>query len=181
MRLIGTLVVFVIGSHAPSAGLVVHLGTTDGQLEIALAKSGDTLVHGLTLSDASLQKTRQAITQANLYGLASVEKVSSFARLPSVSNLVNVLIVDLDQLGKWAADQKELLRPLIPGGELRFKKNGTWQKKIKPTPGGMDEWTHWDHDASGNPASTDIYVRPPTSLQWYAGPSTTDNGADKVG
>jgi outer membrane protein assembly factor BamB len=43
-------------------------------------------------------------------------------------------------------------------------------KGVKPRPREMDEWTHVEYDASGNPVSGDMLVEPPTGVRWIAGP-----------
>jgi hypothetical protein len=43
---------------------VVHVGTTDGAAEIALAKSGATLVQGLAMNGRAVAAARQAIAGA---------------------------------------------------------------------------------------------------------------------
>ena len=63
-------------------GLGVHLGTTDGALEIGLANTKKLLVHGLTLDDKSTERARRTIQSMGLYGSASVEKVPSLETLP---------------------------------------------------------------------------------------------------
>jgi len=48
-----------------TAGLVVHLGVSDGQLELDLVKGGRLLVHGLAEDTASLNQARRRLTAAD--------------------------------------------------------------------------------------------------------------------
>ena len=59
---------------------------------------------------------------------------------------------------------------LRPGGAALLQRNGGWAKVIKPHPDGLDDWTHYLHDASNNAVSHDTVVAPPRRLQWLGGP-----------
>ena len=148
------------------AGVVVHLGTTDGALEVDLAKDGKTLVHGLSLSEPALQKAREALRAKGLYGLATVEMKTSFGTLPYADNLVNLLVAE-PNLPDFSV--KEALRVLAPSGVLLEKKGASWTKTVKPRPKEMDDWTHFDYGPEGNGVSRDALVRPCTQVQWASG------------
>ena len=60
-----------------------------------------------------------------------------------------------------------MLRPL---GIAWLRDGGKWRSAVKPWPEELDEWTHFLHDASGNPVSRDAEVGPPGGLRWTAGP-----------
>ncbi len=164
-----------------TAGLAVHIGSTDGQSERALAKPGTMLVHGLALDDVSRDKARRAIASEKLYGLASIQTWRNRTRLPYASNLVNLVVADLDALKDHAPPREEIMRVLAPRGVAYLRQNNQWTKTVKPLPDKMDEWSHWDYDATGNPYSRDELVKPTTSLRWYSGPTTRDGGGTKVG
>jgi outer membrane protein assembly factor BamB len=151
-------------------GLFVCLGTTDGTIEATLAENGRRLVHGLTLDTNSRDTARRLLATKRLSGLASVEAVSDLIRLPYADRIVNVLIADLDGLGRQAPSDAEMKRVLAPTGRLVVRRGGKWTEFVQPMPPEMDSWTHWDHDPGGNPVSTDRLVGPTTSLRWQAGP-----------
>jgi hypothetical protein len=65
------------------------------------------------------------------------------------------------------------MRVLAPGGVLLTRQDGRWTKAVKPRPQGIDEWTHFLHDASGNAVAHDEVVGPPRRLQWVADPRHT--------
>ena len=161
------------------AGLAVHLGSTDGAVEVALTNGGRMLVHGLAVDADSVGRARRTIQAAGLYGLASIHQAASFKRLPHADNLVNLLVADLDALGGAGPDQKEILRVLAPGGAGWLKQQGKWRKTAKPRPAAMDDWTHYDHGADGNPVSNDTLVRPVTALRWYAAPTISRAGSEQ--
>ncbi|MFC1718606.1 PQQ-binding-like beta-propeller repeat protein [Candidatus Poribacteria bacterium] len=64
----------------------------------------------------------------------------------------------------------EVMRVLCPEGVAYIKNGDGWTKKVKPRPEGTDEWTHYLHDASGNPVASDQVVAPPRHAQWIEGP-----------
>jgi len=161
------------------AGLAVHVGTTDGKLELALARSGRMLVQGVALSDTYCTAARRTITAGGLYGLASVLQSDSATTLPYAPNLVNLLIADLDALAGKAPGRDEILRVLAPNGSAYLKSGGWWTVTRKARPPGMDDWTHYDHGAGGNPVSADTLVAPVTALRWYAGPTVSRAGSEK--
>jgi len=150
------------------AGLVVHVGSTDGRLEAELAKGGRRLVHGLALDDRARDAARTAIADAGLYGLAWVETAATLPRLPYADNLVNLLVADADALGRNAPGSEEMARVVAPRGAMYLKQGGKWTKSVKPMPAEMDEWTHWDHGPDGNPVSRDSLVKPTNSLRWQS-------------
>jgi len=114
----------VISQTGIDRGLFVTLGVSDGQLERDLALKGTILAHGLALEESACKSARETILAANLYGLASVEQLSRLTSLPYASNLVDVLIADLDGLGDHAPSIDEMRRVLVPNGVTYLKKNG---------------------------------------------------------
>ncbi|MCY3019506.1 MAG: hypothetical protein NTW87_10830 [Planctomycetota bacterium] len=118
-----------------TAGLVVHLGVSDGQLELDLAKGGRLLVHGLSEDEASQNKVRRKLTEAGVYGVASVELWSPQPKLPYAADLVNVLIADKALLARRGIEPAEVLRVLVPGGMAYLKDGDAWKATTKPWPG----------------------------------------------
>ncbi|HUT36112.1 MAG TPA: PQQ-binding-like beta-propeller repeat protein [Planctomycetota bacterium] len=158
------------------AGLAVHVGATDGQLEIALARGGRRLVHGLARSDAARDAARAALQAKGLYGLATVETWHDTERLPFGDNAVNLLIAEVP-----SPDDKELLRVLAPKGVLLVRRDGAWTRTVKPRPAEMDDWGHFDHGADGNGVSHDHLVRQPHHMQWISGVKPIELGGNPAG
>ncbi len=150
-------------------GLVACIGVKDGRLEADLTQKGTYLVHGLALDDAIRDAARATIISKGVYGLASVATWHDRSRLPYASNLATVVIADLDAIGDAAPDGQELTRIAAPDGVMIIKKNGRWQVSNKPRPSEMDNWTHFDHGADGNPVSQDMLVTPVRQQQWITG------------
>jgi outer membrane protein assembly factor BamB len=143
------------------AGLVVHVGVTDGALTAELSQGGKFLVHGLSADAASVMKARKHIHSLGLYGQVSVE-AATLKALPYADNLVNLIVAESD------VPSAEAMRVLCPGGALLVKKGGKWTATVKPRPKAMDDWPMFDHGPDGNPVSQDQLVGPAASLRWRA-------------
>ncbi len=142
-------------------GLVVHLGCGEGRLTAALHAGDAYLVHGLD-ADASAVKTARAhIREQGAYGPVSVDTFDG-RHLPYADNLVTLLVAD----DPGAVPMDEVMRVLAPGGVAMV----AGKKAVKPWPEAIDEWTHYLHDATGNPVAHDTVVGPPRRLQWVGGP-----------
>ncbi|MDT8303655.1 MAG: PQQ-binding-like beta-propeller repeat protein [Sedimentisphaerales bacterium] len=149
-------------------GLIVHIGCGDGKLTAALHAGDSYLVHGLDTDAQAVRTAREHISKLGIYGPVSVD-IFDGKRLPYADNLVNLVVAeDIDDVSKT-----ELLRVLAPGGTLYTKKDGRWSGIVKPRPKNIDEWTHYLHDASGNPVAHDEVVGPPRHVQWVAEPRHT--------
>ena len=146
-------------------GLVVHLGCGDGRLTAALRAGENLVVHGLDADPARVASARQYLRSLGLYGPVSVQRWEG-PRLPYVDNTVNLLVADVP----GAVSSDEMMRVLVPGGVAYAKQGNRWTTQVKPPREGVDEWTHFLHDASGNPVAGDTVVGPPRHLQWTAGP-----------
>jgi outer membrane protein assembly factor BamB len=149
-------------------GLIVHVGCGDGKLTAALRLRDNDLVHGLDTNAETVETAQDYIRSCGLYGPVSVD-VFAGTELPYVDSLVNLVIAE--DLGDIPI--AEALRVLAPGGVLYARQDGQWQKTFKPWPEGVDEWTHYLHDASGNPVGHDNLVGPPRHIQWSAAPPHT--------
>ena len=144
-------------------GLCVFLGAGDRALASNLVTRGPFVVQWLVPASPGTASLRDSLRAVNLYGAVSVEEWSD-RTLPYADNLVSALLA-------WSPDAvpaDELLRVLRPGGALLILQNGTWQRRIKPRPEGMDEWTHWRHGPDRNPVSEDRLVEVPGRIQWLS-------------
>ncbi len=147
-------------------GLVVHIGCGEGELTASLRVSDRFLVHGLDADPVNVNKARNHISSLDLYGPVSVD-VFDGTHLPYTDDLVNLVIAD--EIGDVSTD--EIMRVLCPNGVLLTKKDGEWNKTVKPWPKDIDEWTHNMHGADNNGVATDTRVGPPRHLRWLGGPA----------
>ena len=151
-----------------SGGLVVHLGCGNGRLTAALGRGGRDVVQGLDSDAARIAEARDTIRSWGEYGpVSAVCWDKPF--LPYADNLVNLLVAQTPD----RVPATELRRVLAPRGVAYVRRGETWTKIVGSPREGVDEWTHYLHDASGNAVAHDTLVGPPRHLQWTAGPRHT--------
>jgi len=156
----------ILGATGVKGGLVVHLGCGGGALTAALRANDRYLVHGLDAEAENVGKARELIHAKGLYGPVSVDRLAG-ASLPYSDGLVNLVVCE--QAG--GVSDAEIMRVLRPGGVAYVKgEGGKWSTRRKAWPAGMDEWSHFLHDASNNAVARDTHVGPPKSLRWLCGP-----------
>ena len=155
----------VIEATGVEGGLVVHLGCGNGRLTAALRQNESYVVHGLDADRTCVDEARRQIRSLGLYGSVSAECWDA-PLLPYIDNTVNLLVAETP----GSVSAAEMSRVLVPGGVAYVKRGETWTKTVKGPRQGVDEWTHYLHDASGNPVAHDTVVGPPRHLQWHAGP-----------
>lgn len=155
----------VLKQSGVHGGFVVHLHCGDGQLTAALRATDSYQVHGLDTSAEQITETRAALQAAGSYGPVSVDWFDGKS-LPYIDGMVNLVVAE--KLGD--VPQAEVERILCPRGVACIRENGSWKKIIKPVPPEIDDWTHYFHDAGGNPVAHDTVVAPPERLQWVGSP-----------
>lgn len=146
-------------------GIVVHLGSGDGELTAALRANDSYQVQGLDPDADDVAKSRRTLRAKGIYGPVSVDRLNG-ALLPYIDNFVNLVVAE-ELLG---VSPDEVLRVLCPNGVAYFKQNGEWTKVVKPWPQDIDDWTHYFHDSTGNPVAHDRVVDTPERLQWVGSP-----------
>jgi len=151
-----------------TSGLAVHVPATDGVWESACATDGRWLVQGLASDASAVALARQRITSDKRTGMASVRLNESAPTLPYADNLVSILVVDADALGKVAPSAEECSRVVHPEGLIAVRRNGVWTTSVKAMPAAFGEWTHLNGGPDGNNRSPDMAVGPSTSLRWIA-------------
>ncbi len=153
---------------APAGGLIVRLGCGDAQALVALRTNEKVIVHGLDVDPRIVETTRKQIDATGEYGPVSVGHFDG-KHLPYADNLVNVIVAS----DEWQVTREEMTRVLAPGGVALFLNRQSAienRKWTKPWPDDIDQWTHYLHDASGNPVAQDRKVGPPRHLQWVSAP-----------
>jgi len=155
----------ILDATGITGGLVVHIGCGDGHLTAGLRANDSYYVHGLDKNAKNIEQARRHIKSLGIYGKVTVDHLKD-TRLPYIDNLVNLLVSE--DLGDITMN--EVMRVLAPNGVAYIKKDSKWKKTVKPRPKEIDEWTHYLHDADGNPVAKDSIVGPPERLQWVGGP-----------
>ncbi len=146
-------------------GLIVHVGCGDGELTAALRKGDQYFVHGLDTDPETVAAARKHIKDKGVYGPVSADRWDG-RHLPYVDNLVNLIVAEQSK----RISKLELFRALAPGGVALVREQGEWKKIVKLRSALMDDWTHYLHDADGNPVADDSIVGPPERLQWIGSP-----------
>jgi outer membrane protein assembly factor BamB len=157
----------IVDKAGVEGGLVVHLGSGDGQFTAQLRLDDRYLVQGLEADPANVAAARSHIQALGLYGQVSVRQWNE-QRLPYGDNLVNLLVISEPR----AIDRAEIQRVLCPRGvAVTLDANHTVVDLIrKPVPEEIDDWTHYLHDPGNNAVAQDERVGPPRHLQWKSGP-----------
>ncbi|MCK4958437.1 MAG: methyltransferase domain-containing protein, partial [Planctomycetes bacterium] len=143
-------------------GLVVHLGCGGGRLLAGLGAGDGYILHGLETNPARVDSARKRLLSEGLYGKISVDLFDG-EKLPYAENLVNLIIVESSRI---KTSRREILRVLVPNGVALI--NG--RKVVKPVPGEIDQWSHFEHGPENNAVAADTVVGPPRHLQWVSGP-----------
>lgn len=151
-----------------AGGLVVHLDPDDGRLTAALGKRDGALVQGVDRSPDAVREARRTVQQAGRYGRVSVICRTGDG-LPYADGVVNLVVARRP----LPVPESEVMRVLAPGGAAVIGHDGTWTKKVKPTPPESDDWTHFLHGPDNNARSRDGRIGPPNHLQWVADPRWT--------
>ena len=180
-------------------GICVVVGDKTSNLSVALSRQGRFVVQALVTDNASLKDVRAKLRSAGVYGLVSADR-AEYDRLPYAENLINIVVVeDYTDAEEHGLSIDEIFRVLAPYGSvyldvsqhssewtksiidkllvsgftrapLRAKDTNKLLKAVKPWPKEIDEWTHYLHDADGNPVAEDRIVAPPKHFQWISEP-----------
>jgi len=146
-------------------GVVVHLGSGDGQRTAALRLNDSYMVQGWDRDPANVARARLNLRAKGIYGDVSVDRLQGNS-LPYIDNFVNLVVVD-DAMG---VSLDEIKRVLAPRGVAVIARDGKAEKWVKPVPPAIDDWTHYLHDPSGNAVAQDDQVGPPRRIQWVGSP-----------
>lgn len=147
-----------------TGGIVVQIGSDD----LSLRSLGDRFHVRLLMPDeAAATAAQAAIDQADLQGRFTVS-VWNGGALPFADRVVNAMIV---QSSTFKVQHEEIERVLTPRGLLFNQQSSIRNPQfIAPFPDGLDDWTHFLYDASGNAVSRDREVSYPRSFRWWAPP-----------
>ena len=162
----------ILEATGVKGGLIAHLGCGDpasAGLTCALRANDGYLVHRLDADAANVAKARKHIQSRGLCGTVTAEQWDG-KHLPFTDNLVNLVVCEYAGERVSESLMSEITRVLVPNGVAYIKKDGEWNKTVKPRPTNIDEWTHALYDASNNAVANDLVVAPPYHMQWIGGP-----------
>ncbi len=166
----------IIALSGVKGGLVVVVGCPSSSSEqesferLLRAIEGPYVVQIVDVAAERISEVREVIDARRAYGKVSAITFDG-KQLPYVDNLVNVLVT----LGRNEVPRAEMLRVLAPNGVLISLQPSAsnLQPYTKPIPVEIDDWSHFLHNASGNPVGNDKRTGPPRQLQWEDGPRGT--------
>ncbi len=155
----------IIRAARNTPGLVIHVGCGDGRGTALLKGTAQQIIHGLDPSAEAVARAREHFASLGLEGVVSAS-VFDGEHLPYPDNVANVIVAQ-DRFGLRTS---EIRRVLAPGGVAFIKRRSGWTRTSKSLQPGMDEWTHYNYDATNNAVSRDTLVGPPRRLRWQAHP-----------
>jgi outer membrane protein assembly factor BamB len=149
------------------SGLVVIVEPAEIELAKQLAADGRMAVDLLVNCDEpKAHSWRTDLAKSRLHSQVSVVRQTEFSRLPYPDRFVNLLIADLDALAAKKLTIRECRRVMAPYGTLLLRQKGKWVSESIGLAPDLDEWTHFEHGADGNPVSKDKIVSHVRGLQW---------------
>ncbi len=147
-----------------SGGIIVQIGFNVKQLT-ELSTNQNFLIHAVDIDEKKIEIARKEFYLRGINNKVFVDKFDGKV-LPYIENSINLLISENIEEVKI----KEILRILVPNGIAYIKKDGKWNKTVKPENPDVDEWTHYRYDATNNSVANDKVVASPRRLQWNGAP-----------
>ena len=155
----------LLGSFGVQGGLVVHLGSGDGESTVSLCINDSYLVHGLDPEQENVDRARELAIAKGLGEHVNFDRLSG-KKLPYADNVVNLVVAN-DLCG---VSMDEVRRVLAPGAKACVRDGEEWEIVENPRSTQIDDWTHFLYDATNNAVSKDMVVDQPFHLQWIADP-----------
>ena len=147
-----------------AGGIILHIGSGDGELSNALYTRENTRVYGLETSPEKVHRARQNAYTKGLSGKVTYSQWDG-KTLPFNQHFINLIVCEAP------IDEQEMMRVLAPYGTALVKKGDSWESVTKAYPSSMDHWPQYFYSPTGNAVSKDRMVRPPLyHLQWTGGP-----------
>ena len=161
-------------------GFCVALTESDARPALETVLMSDLFVHGLDVHPGAVANARSAAAAQGFMLDRFLEEEWNGTTLPHADNTVDVVFAWLPAERFTEGLRAEVLRVLRPGGKafvLPYTgRSGATVVGMdvvhieKPVPGGMDDWSHWEHGPDNNPVSTDSVIKAPYRTQWMGGP-----------
>lgn len=153
----------ILESIGVTRGICVLLGDTTGELAVELARESELLVYVQLAQAKDVQAARQAADAAALYGTRIFVDAGPLSRLNLADNVADGVVA---VGGAEGVSEAEVLRALRPQGKAVLG----GKVLIKPSPSGVDDWSHPYHGPDNNPQSNDRVIRAPYLTQFLAEP-----------
>ena len=144
-------------------GLCVVLGDQTGNLAVELARSSELMVYSQVGRDEDVAAARRAADAAGLLGRRLYVEKGDLGHIHLADNLADAVVAIGSAID---APEAEVLRVLRPQGKALLGS----REIIKPTPAGLDDWSHPYHGPDNNPQSKDRVARGPYLTQFLADP-----------
>lgn len=150
-----------------SHGVCVAIVDGDAGPAVDIASKTAFLVHVLARQPGAVQQAWKAASEKKWPLDRLVAEPWTKASLPHADNTVDLVLAFVPETPELA---KEAERVLCPGGKMAFGLPQPGAFRVKATPAGVDNWTHWEHGPDNNPVSTDSVIKAPYMTQWMGGP-----------
>jgi outer membrane protein assembly factor BamB len=153
----------VLKSVGHPRGVCALIGIQTTNLALELAARSELLIYVQLADDKEVDVFRRVADARGFYGTRLFVEKGKLDQLHLGDNLADAL-VDIDPALNTPA--AEVLRVLRPQGKAFLKD----RELVKPTPAGVDDWSHPYHGPDNNPASRDLVAKAPYLTQFLADP-----------
>jgi len=152
----------VLGGLDARSGIVAVLGDEGCRTAIDLARREGVTVFVQVAGAQQAADARRAAHEAGLLGTRLFVSEGGLDRIRLADNVADALVV----VGDAAVPREEALRVVRPQGRAFVGGRAL----TKPSPAGVDDWTHHYHTPDNNPQSTDRLALAPYLTQFIAAP-----------
>jgi len=159
----------VLARSGRSAGLCIDLGCDEGQLALELARRSQLQICCLESDPAKVQRARQRLAAAGLFGTRVSVQQGDPARPPYPAACADLVVAARQLLAGDAvlppATMLEFARP--HGGKACTGRAGNLHIAVRPPLPGAGQWTHQNADPANTLCSGDQRVKGPLEMRWF--------------
>lgn len=146
-----------------AGGIIVVIDDSGGRLAIETARTGSNLVYTQIPDPTAARRAREAAEAAGLDASRIQIDIGPWDRLHLADDIADGLLAAGSAAG---IDPNEVLRVLHPAARAILGSH----EIVKPSPPGLDDWTHPYHGPDNNPLSRDKVARAPFLTRFIAEP-----------